>query len=76
MSHRISDKRAIEIAHAAIAGHVDLTEPDSVVVKRADGVITVTFPHTNPPGVRGPDFEAQVTIDAATGDVITLLGGS
>jgi hypothetical protein len=36
----------------------------------------VTFPHQNAPGVRGPDFDAQVTIDARTGKVLQILAGS
>ena len=44
-------------------------------VRETDRYI-VTFVHVNPPGVRGPDFDARVTLDASTGDVIQILGAS
>jgi uncharacterized membrane protein YkoI len=73
---RISEARAIEIARQAIQGKVDLQSPGAVTVKRERGRYVVIFEHYNPPGVRGPDYDAKVTIDAMTGDVIELLGGS
>jgi hypothetical protein len=32
--------------------------------------------HYNPPGVRGADYDAEVTIDEQTGEVLKILGGS
>lgn len=72
----ITEAQAIEIARRAIQGKVDLQSPDAVKVRRERGRYVVIFEHYNPPGVRGPDYDAQVTIDRASGDVIELLGGS
>lgn len=72
----ITEAQAIEIARRAIQGKIDLQSPDAVKVRRERGRYVVIFEHDNPPGVRGADYDAKVTIDRATGDVIELLGGS
>lgn len=72
----IGSERALEIARRAIAGKVELTSPGSVEVERKGRAYVVTFKRNNPPGVRAADYDARVAIDAHTGDVIELLGGS
>lgn len=75
MSQIISDEQAIAIARDTIRGKVELSEPEHITIARHDDEIVVTFERDNPPGVRGADFDAQVTLDAYTGEVIEILGG-
>jgi hypothetical protein len=67
--------RAIVIAREALAGRVQLTAPADARVERQGATFVVTFPIRLAPGERGADWDARVTIDAATGDVLELLGG-
>lgn len=72
----IGQERAVEIARGAIAGKVTLTSTASLRVERKGATYVVTWERHDPPGTRGPDFDARVTIDAQTGAVLELLGGS
>lgn len=72
----ITESSAIEIAEKAIEGKVELQEGSHIVAKLQKGRYIVTFVRVNPPGVRGPDYDARVTIDAKTGDILEILGGS
>jgi len=72
----IGSHRAIEIAREAIVGHVQLSSPSDVRVQRSRSAYVITFERRNPPGVRAADYDARVTIDARTGVVIEILGGS
>ena len=71
----ISPSRAIEIARAALPGKVDLPRDARANVERRGDRYVVTFPVTLPPGVRGADYHARVTVDAVTGKVVEILGG-
>lgn len=73
---RISDDEAVRAAREAVAGHVTLTEGAGVSVENEDDRIVVEFARHNEPGERGPDYEARVTLDARTGEVLDILGGS
>lgn len=75
-SLNIDNERAIQIAREAIEGLVELSSPADVQVERHGTAFTVTFPRRNPPGVRAADYDARVTIDAQTGAVVEVLGGS
>lgn len=71
----ISEERAIELARQACVGKVEIpADVRPSVVQRGPSLL-VTFPTTLAPGTRGADYHAQVTIDAATGRVIEILGG-
>ena len=70
----ISEAEAIEIARRAIVGKVSLQEDAPIRVQRRRSRYTITFIHINAPGVRGPDYDARVTIDARTGEVYEILG--
>jgi hypothetical protein len=71
----ITPSEAERIAREAIEGIVDLTG-GAVTVEAHDGCYVVTFGRNDPPGVRGPDFDAKVTLDRQTGEVLEILGAS
>jgi len=73
---RISDAAAVEAARKAIRGHVTLPGNAEVRITADDDRVVVEFPRRNAPGERGPDYEARVTLDARTGEVLEILGGS
>ncbi len=70
------EDKAIAIARQAIAGKVNLQKGAPVTVERKGDAYVVTFVLILPPGTRGPDYDAQVTIDAATWEVVKILAGS
>jgi hypothetical protein len=72
----ISKAEAIEAARAALQGNVELSPGGGVEVVLQGNVFVVTFTRNDPPGTRGPDYDAQVKVDARTGKVTELLGGS
>jgi hypothetical protein len=72
----ISDRRAIELARRACEGKVTVPAEVEPVVTRAGGTIVVTFPTRLAPGARGADYYAHVTLDAESGRVVEVLGGS
>jgi hypothetical protein len=76
MSGRISHAAAVDAARKAIQGKVTLTQPGEVRVSDDGDRIVVEFTRRNAPGERGPDYEARVTLDARSGQVIEVLGGS
>jgi len=72
----ITSDEAIEIARRATVGKATLQEGAPIHVERKGDRFVVVFVHHNPPGVRGPDYDAKVTIDADAGHVIQILGAS
>lgn len=72
----ISEDDAVRIARKALEGNVELSAGGGVKVELRDEVYTVTFTRNDPPGTRGPDYVAQVTVDGRSGTVTALLGGS
>ena len=72
----ISESRAIEIARAACAGKMEIPADVQPRVSVAGRRCVVVFPTKLPPGTRGADYHAKVTLDAKTGAVIEVLGGS
>jgi hypothetical protein len=72
----IDEDDARTIARDALEGVVTLEQHNPVTVEREGDTYVVTFPRENPPGVRGPDFEAQVTVDRRSGEVLEVLAGS
>jgi len=71
-----TQEEAVELARQAVVGKATLQPEGPVETVRETDRYIVTFVHVNPPGVRGPDFDARVTLDASTGDVIQILGAS
>jgi len=71
-----TQEEAVELARQAVVGKATLQPEGTVETVRETDRYIVTFVHVNPPGVRGPDFDARVTLDASTGDVIQILGAS
>jgi hypothetical protein len=71
----ITKDRAIEIAERSIVGKARRQEGSPITVELNDGAYIVTFVHQNPPGVKGADYDARVTVDAKTGDVKEILVG-
>ena len=73
----ISKDQAIEIARKEIVGEVTLLdEHEPVTVTEEDGRYVVTFVRQNPPGERAADYDARLTIDAKTGEVLQFLVAS
>ncbi len=72
----ITTAEAIDIARKAAKGKAELDAHGPLTVNTINGRYVVTFVHVNPPGVRGADFDAKVTIDAHSGQVLEILGGS
>jgi hypothetical protein len=71
----LSDDQAIEIARQATKGLVDVPDDAEAVVDKSAPHYVVTFPIHHPPGMRGADFYAQVSIDPQSGKVERILGG-
>lgn len=71
----ITKEKAIEIARAAIQGHAETQPGSPITVDMKNDQFVVTFVHINPPGTRGADFDAQVTINPQSGQVVQILGG-
>ena len=72
----ITRDEAIEIAKKAIEDGI-ATVPDAPIeVAYQDDQAIVTFVCILPPGTRGPDYDAQVTMDACSGEVLEVLAGS
>lgn len=75
----IKDDQARAIAREAI-GDIEFDEKGEIRVERLEGKIRVVFPINmeTPPGTRyrGPDYAAEVLIDAQSGEVLRALGGS
>jgi hypothetical protein len=67
--------KMVALARRAIEGKVVPQEGASIEVERRGDVYVVTFTHVTPPDSLGPDFDAQVTIDASTHRVLGVLGG-
>jgi hypothetical protein len=72
----ITEEEAVELARHAVVGKSTLEPGGPVETRREGDSFVVTFVHVNAPGVRGPDFDAQVTIDASSGEVTRILGAS
>ncbi|MBW4644930.1 MAG: PepSY domain-containing protein [Goleter apudmare HA4340-LM2] len=72
----ITQDQAIEIAKQEIQGKVEPQQDAPIKVELKDNRYIVVFEHINPPGTRGPDYDAKVTIDGNSGKVLEILGGS
>lgn len=72
----LSDEEAIRIAEATISGKVKRVPGSPVDVARDGTLITVTFVHLVPPNMLGADYDAQIVIDARTGEVVQFKVGS
>jgi len=73
----ISKEQAIAIARQKIVGEVTLLDEDEpVTVTKEDGHYVVTFVRRNPPGTRAADYDARLTIDANSGEVLKFLVAS
>jgi hypothetical protein len=72
----IDEAEALRRAEEAVRGLADITEGNPQRVEFEGDRCIVTFERNDPPGTRGPDYDAQVTLDAETGEVLGILGGS
>ena len=72
----ISETKAIELAREACAEKALIPPNARVRVSVVGGKWIVVFPTDLKPGTRGADYHAKVTIDAKTGAVLEVLGGS
>ena len=71
----IRDEQAVATARAAVAGAVEISG-GPVSVNRQGDTVVVEFGCDLPPGTRGPDYDARVTLDANSGAVREILGAS
>ena len=72
----VTADQAAKIAIAAANGVADIPPGVMAVVERHADRLVVTFPTRLPPGVRGADYYLQVTVDATSGEITKILGGS
>jgi hypothetical protein len=73
----ITPGQALDIALAAARQHMRIDPGSPIEVRLHDAArYIVTFVHLNAPGVRGPDYDARVTLDATTGEVLEILAAS
>jgi hypothetical protein len=72
----VTQPEALKIACRAIAHAVDRSRGGPVRIDVEPGRYVVTFNRSDPPGFRGPDYDARVVIDAATGEVLEVLVAS
>ena len=72
----ISESEAIRIAEDTIKGKVKRQSGSPIDVICADDRYTVTFVHVTPPYMLGADYDAEITIDAVTGEVVQFKVGS
>lgn len=70
----ITRQKAIEIAKKAVAKDVSYPPDTPIEAETKGSRIIVTFKTRLTPNTRGPDYYARVTIDAATGRVLQVLG--
>lgn len=71
----ISDEQAIAAARQALVGKVEPQAEGPIRVSRQGARIMVEFGRHDPPGTRGPDYDARVCVDAHSGLVQSVLGG-
>ena len=64
------------VAKKAIEGSIETQENSPIEVALRDGQYIVTFVCILPPETLGPDYCAEVTIDACCGEVLEILAGS
>lgn len=67
---------ATRIATLAIEGKVTRQGSDPPEVTREGPRVVVTFPRNDPQGTLAPDYDARVTLDAASGEILSILGPS
>lgn len=72
----ISEERAINIAKDGIKNSVNYPEEAPITVELRDGVYIVIFKTQLGEGVLGPDYHAQLSIDAVSGEVLKIMVGS
>jgi len=72
----ISDDDAVAAARVALVGRVNPQPGAPVRVTREGAQIIVEFGRQDPPGTRGPDYDARVRLDAESGGILSILGGS
>lgn len=73
---KISEAEAVTIAQQAIEGKATHHQGEPIEVEYQNNQYIVTFVHILPPNTHGADYDAQVTINARTGEVLEILGGS
>jgi len=71
----ITKHEAIEIAEDAILGKVKRQPGAPIEVTCTDNIYTVTFVHDTPANMLGADYDAQIRIDAVTGQVVQFKVG-
>jgi hypothetical protein len=72
----VTPEEAVELARRALEGKLEVHEGEPVTMDVPEGRVVVTFIHVNPRLMPGPDYDARVTLDAATGEVLEILAGS
>lgn len=68
------DEEAVATARVLLDGVLEVDPDGEVTVEREGTTVVVTFVHATQPGERGPDFDAKVTLDEVTGELVEILG--
>ncbi len=76
ISHVLDTSEVVKISRRYLVGKLELQDERPPVVELSGNKYIVTFPHVNPPRVRGPSYDARLTVDAVSGDVLQCLAGS
>jgi len=72
---RVSEAEAVQIARSACEEHGGVPRDCPVKVKLERDRYTVTFVWVPPnEDTFGPDYHAEVTLDAKTGKIVEILG--
>ena len=72
----IPEREALRIAEEVIEGKVQRQPGSPATISFSGGVYTITFVHVNPPNTLGPDYDAQIKIDATTSEILNFKIGS
>ena len=72
----MTQQEAVEIARRAVVGKADVPASAPTEVEFENDRVIVIFRTQLPPGTRGADYHAKVTLNARTREVMQILGGS
>jgi len=72
----LTEAEAVKIAKGAIRGKVEVQSGAPIKIALQGNTYIIVFVHINPPGTVGPDFDAQVSVNAVSGTAKILRVGS
>ena len=72
----ITQAEAIEIARKEIDGKIEIEENAPITAELKTNQYVITFGCNLPPDTLGPDYAAQVTVDAISGKIVSVMAGA